>query len=228
MLRGSVAAIACVGLLAAPAAADAAQVGVRPVKSCYRSGESLFFGGLGYTPNSGVNVTGDGSSLGTLATAANGTFGGTLRVGLANGEKIKSYAATDQVNPAITAATGVRVSALDVGVKPKRGRPGRKVRIKARGFTSGTRLYAHIRRGRRYRRNLRIGRLKRACHKLSAKKRFFSRRTKSGVYTIQFDTKRRYSRKTSVRVRYSVTVFRTIRSSATAASVPDERWVRIR
>jgi hypothetical protein len=229
VLKGCAAAIVCVTVLAATATADAAQVGIRPIKSCYRSGESLFLGGFGYTPNSAVNVTADGTALGTLATAANGTFGGTLRVGLANGEKVKQYSATDQVNPAITASTAVRVSALDVGVKPKRGRPGRRVRIKARGFTTGSRLYAHIRRGRRYKRNVRIGRLKRACHKLTARKRLFSRRTKSGVYKVQFDTKRRYSSKTAAKVLYSVTVFRTIRpANASAASAPGERWAAVR
>jgi hypothetical protein len=227
VLRGSVAAALSVVLLAVPAAAGAATVGARPVKSCYRAGESVFFGGVGFTPNGAVSVTADGSSLGTLAVAANGTFGSTLRVGQGSGEKVKTYAATDQANPAITAATALRVSALDVSVRPKRGRPGRRVRVKARGFTTGSRLYAHIRRGQRYRKNRRIGRLKGACHKLSARRRFFSSRTKSGVYTVQFDTKRRYSRRTAVRVRFSVTVFRTVRLSASAASAP-ERWVRIR
>jgi hypothetical protein len=227
LLRRSVLAVPCAVLLAFPAAAEAATVGIRPVKSCYRAGEQTFFGGSGFTPNGAVSVTADGSSLGSLSVASNGAFGGSLGIGLASGEKLKTYTATDQVDPSIAASTRVRVSALDVSVRPRRGRPGRRVRVKARGFTTGKRLYAHIRRGRRYKKNRRIGRLKGACRKLSKRTRFFSRRTPAGIYTVQFDTKRRYSRRTAVKLRFSVTVFHTVRASASAASAP-ERWVKIR
>ncbi|MFL5869121.1 MAG: hypothetical protein ACJ766_18610 [Thermoleophilaceae bacterium] len=228
MLRGSAIVATCLALLVSAASAEAAAVGVRPIKSCYRSGETALFAGNGFTPNGAVAVTADGASIGTLSVDNNGVFGGTLTIGLGSGEKLKTYTATDQVNPAISASTQIRVSALSVNIRPRRSAPGRKERIKARGFTTGKRLYAHVRRGHRYRKNLKLGRLKGICHKLSAKKRFFSRHARTGVYTVQFDTKRHYSRKTKVRVRYSVTLFHTIRSAATAAGSAGERWALVR
>jgi hypothetical protein len=200
-------------LLADPAAAGAAQVGVLPNKPCYRSGESLLIGGTQYSPNTSVRITSDGAFIGSVTADQNGAFQGTLRVGQRRGERSKTYTATDLSNPANAASTTLRVTALDVTVRPRSGRPGRRVRVNARGFTTGTRLYAHIVR-RRYRRNVRVGRLKGACRTLGARRRIFRRGTKPGTYTVQFDTRRRYSRRTAVRVRYRVVIFRRARASA--------------
>ena len=205
------------GLLALPAAAGAAQVGVLPHKPCYRSGESLLIGGIQYTPNSSVRITSDGAFIGSVTTDQNGVFQGTLRVGQRRGERTKTYTATDLSNQANAASVPLRVSALDVTVKPRSGRPGRRVRVNARGFTTGTRLYAHIVRG-RYRRNVGVGRLRGACRRLSARRRIFRRGTRPGTYTVQFDTRRRYSRRTAVRMRYRVVIFRRLRASAAGAS----------
>ena len=206
----------CGVVLALPAVAGAAAVGVLPTKPCYRSGESLLIGGTQYTPNASVRITSDGAAIGTVTTDQNGAFQGTLRVGQRRGERSKTYTGSDLTNPANVASTTLRVTALDVNVSPRSGRPGRRVRVRARGFTTGTRLYAHIVR-RRYRRNVRIGRLKGACRTLSARSRIFRRGTRPGRYTVQFDTRRRYSRRTAVRVRYSVVIFRRARGSAAAA-----------
>ena len=51
-----------------------------------------------------------------------------------------------------------------------------------------------------------VGKLKGPCHTLKRKKRVLEATTPSGVYTVQFDTKRRYSKKTKVWVRFTVTV----------------------
>ena len=204
-------------LIALPAQAGAAQVGVLPNKPCYRSGESLLIGGTQYTPNSSVRITSDGAFIGAVTTDHNGIFQGTLRVGQRRGERTKTYTGTDVSNPANAASTTLRISALDVTVRPRSGRPGRRVRVNARGFTTGTRLYAHIVR-RRYRRNVGVGRLRGACRTLSARRRIFPRGTNPGTYTVQFDTRRRFSRRTAVRVRYSVVIFRRARSSAAAGA----------
>jgi hypothetical protein len=90
-------------------------------------------------------------------------------------------------------------------VRPRNGAAGRLLRLKASGFTTGRRLFAHVvRRG--YRRDVRVGRLKGPCRTLSVRRRVLPSGLAAGVYTVQFDTKRRYSRKTKVRVRFSVTV----------------------
>ena len=65
-------------------------------------------------------------------------------------------------------------------------------RIRARGFTEGRTLYAHVRRNGRGK-NFRLGRLKGPCGMKSVRKRLFRARAKIGVYRVQFDTRRRYS-----------------------------------
>lgn len=216
--------LAGVGALALAPSAQAATAVIVPAKKCYRSGEKVGFGGAGFTPNSTVNVTSNGSSIGSLSTDERGFFGGNLTVGQRTGQRRKTYQAIDTANPAITAAKTITVSALTVGVRPRNGRPGRRMRIKARGFTNKGTLRAHVVRG-RYRRNVRIGRVKGACGKVKARKRIFVAGTKSGTYTVQFDTRRRYSRKTKVRVRYRVTVFRRFVPRGASASAVS--WQRI-
>jgi hypothetical protein len=72
-----------------------------------------------------------------------------------------------------------------------------------------------------------LGRLKGSCRKLSRRIKIFSRGTSPGVYIVQFDGKRRYSKKTVPAITYRVTIFRRIirRGFAAAAS---ESWVRLR
>jgi hypothetical protein len=209
-------------LLAAPAA-QAASVGVRPVKKCYRSGEKPTIAGIGFRPGGTVNVSSDGSSLGSASVNAEGFFAGTLTVGLASGERVKTYAATDPINPALTASTRLRVSAVTVTVNPTNGAPGQKIKVKARGFTTGKRLYVHVRHGKSYRRNLRIGKLKGACHKVRKKKRIIRKGAPNGSYVVQFDTKRKYSNKTKVRARFTVNVFSIFGSRAS----PAQAWTPI-
>jgi hypothetical protein len=226
-LRLAISSIAVFAGLTVAASASAATLTVSPQRGCYRDGSKPLLFGSGYTPNGGVRITSDGDSIGNVGTNAAGNFGAELTVRLASGERVKTYAATDLSNPANTASLPLRVSATDVAVSPQRGAPGRRMRIRARGFTTGRTLYAHVRRGRRYRRNIRVGRLRGACHKLRARRRLIRRGAASGRYLIQFDTRRRYSRRTRPRIRYQVTVFRVFATGASAAST-GERWVRVR
>jgi hypothetical protein len=207
-----VAALSTAAILAAPALANAATLTATPAKSCYRGGgtvnpetrllggEPIVVTGSGFTPNGLVTIAANGRTLGDPAADAAGNFTGTYRPTVARGAEVKNLTATDQTNPAITAAVRLQVSALTVNLKPKRGRPNRRFRIGARGFTTGRRLYAHIVRGGRVRRTVRIGRLKGPCHKLSARRRLFRRNVGTGLYRIQFDSKRRYSKKTKVKI----------------------------
>jgi hypothetical protein len=209
--------------LSAPAAASAATVGVLPQRSCYRSGQDLFLAGTGFSPGAGVSIGSNGAVIGSLTANSQGAFSGVLTPALRTGETVKTYTATDRTNPAVTASVPLRVSALDVKVRPRSGRPGRRLRLRARGFTNSATLYAHVVRGRQ-RRTVRVGRLKGACHTKKVRKRVFSRNTRTGSYIVQFDGRRRYRKRTKVKVRFRVFVFRgSRRSSANAAGV---RWTR--
>jgi hypothetical protein len=197
--RPLVAALTAAVGLAAPAAADAAALTGTPAKPCYRAGESVTLAGSGYTPNGVVSITSDGAPLGTDVADGAGNFSGALRVGVPSGEKVKTYAASDQSNPANTASVQLRISALAVNLRPRTGRPNRRFRIGARGFTTGRTLYAHVVRG-AFRRTVRIGRLKGPCRKISARKRLFPGSIATGRYRVQFDTRRRYRRGTKVKI----------------------------
>lgn len=197
--------ISLAGMLVTAPAADAAFVAVKPVKTCYRTGEKPAFGGIGFTPLRAVNVTADGVAIGSLATTNRGWFAGTLTVAQARGEKVKTYAATDQANPLVTASVQLRVSAVSVRVRPASGVAGQRVRIRARGFTTGKRLWAHVRG--RVDRNVKVGRLRRSCHKLRKRRRIIPAGAPNGSYIVQFDTRRKYKRSRKVKVRFSVTVY---------------------
>ena len=193
------------GVLALTPPAQAATVSVSPQKPCYRTGEEIGMSGSGYTPGGPVDITSDGESIGSTTADGAGNFGGRLQVASPI-ERIKTYAATDPSNPANTASAPLRVSPFGVVVSPRNGAPGRRLRIVARGFTTGTRLYAHVVRGSR-RSTVRVGRLRGACRRLRVRRRLFPARARPGVYTVQFDTRRRYSPRTPVKVRFRVTVF---------------------
>jgi hypothetical protein len=232
--------------LAAPAAASAATLRAEPAKPCYRAGiprvdppgparaqakdpngESVRLVGSAFTPllpGSGVLITRRGREVGSAATDANGGFAGVLELFRSRGEGDRVYVASERANPAQSASARIRVSAVRVLVDRNRSPVGRRLLVRARGFTTGRTLYVHIARGRRVR-SVRIGSLKRVCHSLSARRRLFDPRTKTGTYKLQFDTSRSFSRSTPVRVRYTVRVYRERRpSAATAASV----WHRTR
>lgn len=199
--------------LAAAAPAQAATLTLAGSKSCYRAGDTLTINGAGFTPNGQASVTLEGRSLGTVATDAAGNFSTPLTVGTLKGVSQRTLVATDALNPANVGQAQFLGSALDVTVRPRNGAAGRKLRIKASGFTTGKRLYAHVFR-KRYKRNVLIGKLKGPCHTLTVKKQVMPGSTPTGVYTVQFDTKRRYSKKTKVWLKFTVTVFPTAGSAS--------------
>ncbi|HEY6780137.1 MAG TPA: hypothetical protein VI111_04240 [Thermoleophilaceae bacterium] len=219
---------AAVIVLTASAAASAATLVISPSKSCYRSGESFSMSATGFTPGAPVNVTVNGSTLmGSPLTAdAAGGIGSGLTLGQRTGEQRKTLVTTDATNQALTASATLLVSAVSVNVKPKNGAAGRKVKIGARGFTTGKTLYAHISKGHKLIANVRIGKLKGACRTAKAKRQLFAADTKSGTYTVQFDSARKRSSKTAVKSVYTVTIYPIVRSSrASAASAGGGRAI---
>ena len=206
-----------VGFLALAPGAHAATVSVTPQKACYRSGETIGMSGSGFTPGGAVDIASDGQSIGSTTADGSGNFGGRLQVASPT-QRLKTYTATDQSNPANNASAQLRVSPFDVVVSPRNGSPGRRLRIVARGFTTGRTLYAHIVRGRQ-RSNVRIGRLRGPCRRLRVRRRVFRGNTQPGTYIVQFDTRRRYSARTPVKQRFRVTIFRTFGARASQISI---------
>jgi hypothetical protein len=203
------AAFAAAVALVAAAPAQAATLTLVGSKSCYRAGDTLILNGAGFTPGGQASITLEGKDLGAVPTDAAGNFSAPLSIGSLKGVSTRTLIATDASNPANVGQAEFLGSSLGVTVRPRNGGAGRKLRINASGFTTGKRLYAHIVR-KRYRRNVFIGKLKGPCRTLKLRKRVLAASTPTGVYTVQFDTRRRYSKKTKVWVRFTVTVSPTI------------------
>jgi hypothetical protein len=212
--------------LAAPCAAHAATLTTD--KACYGPGEPVLFTGLGFTASGQAALTTGGQQLGLVTVNPVGEFELGLTAPLIDAkQRTDTFTATDQANLALTASVGVRLTSIDVTAKPKNGKPGRRQLIKARGFTTGKTLWAHIRRG-RSKRNVKVGKLKKPCGTLSLRKRLFSPNAKTGAYTVQFDAKRKYSSETAPSVTFVVTVFQTIKPASASGATTGERWTRTR
>jgi hypothetical protein len=224
-MKPFVAALAtAVVVLAAPAAASAATLAADPALACYREEQTVLLPGAGFTPNAEVNFSRDGMLVPAnppIVADGAGNLSPTLKLpGLISGERRYVYRATDSTNPAVFAEVPLRVTSTHVRMRPRQGRPNRLLRITARGFFGGTRLWAHIKRsGRGGRvRNVRIGRVRGACKETRAKRRLFPAGAASGSYRVQFDTHRRYRRSRAIKYEFIITIFRTVRPPAAAVS----------
>lgn len=191
-------------------------------RGCYAPGDPVGLTGSGYTPNGPVAITVEGRQLGTAQADPAGAIAVDLSAPDIDGtQRTDDFVATDQTDLSLTATAGVKLTSLNVTAKPKNGKPGRKQRIKARGFIGGKALWAHIQRGRK-KRNVKVGELKGPCGTLNVKKRLFSPSAQFGLYRVQFDAKRRYSQQTVPQVYFFVTVFQVFKpasaSTATALS----------
>jgi hypothetical protein len=205
-------ALAATALTAPATAAGAASLTVDPAQPCYRELTNVHLIAAGFTPNGPVTISRDGVPLSEPITAdPGGGIEPTLTLpGFVSGQKRRTYVATDQTNPGLTAQVSVLVTATSVDLKPENGAPHRPLRISARGFFGGRTLYGHVvRRGKRAgsARTVRVGRVRGGCRKVYARKRLFERGTSPGRYLIQFDTFRRYKRNRAIESEFLVTVF---------------------
>jgi hypothetical protein len=225
------AAIAAVALAATPTAAWAATLIPSPEKPCYRGGpegdgEPVNLLGAGFSPSTKIDVIRNGEPFGELMSDANGAFNGLIQMLVQEtGQARRVYRAIDSADPTKRASVRLLVSAVEVNLRPPGGvEPGRRLRIGARGFTSGSTLYAHIVRGRSVR-NERIGRLRGPCRKLLAYKRLFGAEAPVGSYRVQFDTSRGYRARTPVKIRYTVTIKQASRPEQTTPGPTGATWI---
>ena len=193
---------------------------VFPERNCLREGGPARFLGVGYAPGQPVAASLDGRQFVT------GTADATGRVplvifglpGIANSEQRRALSITQTNNPAVTGTVAFTETKVYVVTKPARFRPGRRLRIRAGGFYgAGPTLYGHVRGPKR--RNLRIGRIKGACGKVSATRKVILKRGDGpGFYTVQFDTKRKYvGANAGIRFRRAYTIRRIFRFSRTSS-----------
>jgi hypothetical protein len=196
-----------VAALAAPSAAQAASLTTQPANACYRAGETVHFIGDGFTPSNLVNLVRDDVLVSQFPADQNGRFDVSLRLLMAQGSQRRTYTATDSANQGLSASVAVMVSALRVDLAPRNGLASRRFRIRARGFTTGRTLWAHVVH-KRSKRLIKIGRLKGACHTIRTRHRLLTRNARLGTHRIQFDTYRRYRADRKVQKHFTIRIVR--------------------
>ncbi|MDP9294880.1 MAG: hypothetical protein M3O90_10750 [Actinomycetota bacterium] len=205
--------------LALPGAASAATLA--PVKPCYVSvtaatREAVDVSGAGFTPNSKVDLSMDGA---VALAGAQVDPGGNLPAQVLQapyqpkGERAFNITATEQGNPASTATLTPRVTALNLGIQPRRARPSRRILFRGRGFTAASNVYAHYLFGGKLRKTVSFGRPKDPCGTFTVRRRQIPvRNPRTGPWTLQVDQQKLYSRApVSVFVRVKIIVQRVFR-----------------
>jgi hypothetical protein len=214
--------------------AHAQSVTITPPKACYLTGETISFSGSGYTAAGAVDVTLDGSSLGQLTADAGGNIAGEIGLGTMRGVKTHALTATDTTNPALTSTASFVGTTLRVTVKPANAKAGRKLRIRGQGFLAadgspaGRNLFMHVRGPGRYKADGRVGKLNAPCGSFAARRRIVPPTADRGTYRVQFDTARRFSKKTRPRFEGRMTVFtRAARVSLFDGADLARRWTSV-
>jgi hypothetical protein len=205
--------LATAGLAAMTATAQAASISLSPAQSCYLTGKSATLNGAGFTASGVVNVTIDGQNGGSTQADTAGNFAGTFNFGRMDAVKTHTITATDATNPAITASTSFVGTRHQVASKSNRGKPGKKSKLRGYGFIFGRKAFMHVR-GHGIKSNKFLARPKAPCGTFSVRKAFVPSNAPVGTYRVQFDHKKKYSKRTPERLVYQLTVFRTFNSTA--------------
>jgi hypothetical protein len=205
--------LATVGLAATAATAQAATISLSPVQACYLTGESATLNGAGFTAGGVVNVTVDGADGGSTQADTAGNFAGTFNFGPMNAVKTHTVTATDATNPALTASTSFVGTKQQIASKNRRGKPGKKTKMRGYGFVFGPKAFMHVR-GHGIKSNKFLARPKAPCGTFSVKKAFVPSNAPVGTYRVQFDHKKGFKKNRAGSITYELTVFRTFNSTA--------------
>jgi hypothetical protein len=185
--------------------AQAQSLTIAPVKPCYLSGEQVTTTAAGFTPGGLVDFAIDGKALGPLVADPAGTVVGSLTLGGMRGAKSHGLSATDQSNPALVANAAFLGTTRQVVVKPQDAAAGTPRRLKGYGFMNGPRVYMHVR-GNGYSSDKRIAKPSGPCGTFATRKVIVPASAGLGRYRVQFDHKKKYSKKTRPRYKGTMTV----------------------
>jgi len=210
--------LATVGSAAFAAPAQAQTLTITPPLPCYLPGDQITASGVGFTPGGPVEVQIDGTSLGQIGADPAGAFSAPIVLGGMKGVKGHALTAIDQTNPALMSTASYLGTTNQVVVKPKNAKAGTKRRLKGYGFIFGPRVWMHVRGG-GYSSDKRIAKPSGACGTFQTRKLIVPASAGSGKYRVQFDAKKKYSKKTRPRVVGTMTVSVTAASAARGARV---------
>ena len=195
---GKAVTIVMAGSAALAGTAQAQSLTIAPPKPCYLAGEQITATAAGFTPGGLVDFAVDGTSLGPLVADPAGTAVGAITLGGMRGAKSHGLTATDQTNPALVANAAFLGTTRQVVVKPRNAPAGTERRLKGYGFMDGPRVYMHVR-GKGYRADRRIARPGGPCGTFATREVIVPASAGLGRYRVQFDHKKKYSKKTRPR-----------------------------
>src|SRR4051794_30100977 len=201
------AALAALALL--PATAQAAALA--PLKPCYISvtqaspdaapkfvRETLDLAGSGFTAGSLVDVSFDGTLDRTIQADAAGNLPPQRLESpyQAKGQGTFTLVAAERGNPANSVSASSRKTALTLSLKPKKAKPSKRIRFKGSGFTAQKAVWAHYLYKGKVRKTVRlVKRINNPCGTFSVKRKQIPiKRPKLGVWGLQVDQQKRYSR----------------------------------
>jgi hypothetical protein len=219
--------LATAGLAATAASAQAATLVLTPSSPCHLSGDVITLSGAGFTPNGTVGLTFDGDPVSEFPTDASGILTESFTLQGLRGARSHTIVATDAADPALTASTSFVGASLQVTVKPKNSRAGKKLKLRGYGFLGTGKVYMHVR-GHGLRRTVRVGAPAAPCGTWATRRAIVPATAAAGVYRVQFDQRKRFSKKTKPRVRGKMTVTRRFSSAAAFGGArPIYRWTQV-
>ena len=213
--------------LALPAAAQAAAL--NPIKPCYVSvtqpipgerdqtaRETIDVAGSGFTPGALIDLTLDGVVERTVQADAAGNLPlqGVVSPYQRRGQGTFTLGAAGRGNPANAVSLPSRRVALSLDLRPAHARPADRVRFIGRGFTEQRAVWAHYLYKGRLRKTVRlVRRIRNPCGVFSVRRpQIPLKRPRLGRWRVQFDQRRRYSRRPDgVNVRVDIDVRRSFR-----------------
>jgi hypothetical protein len=193
--------------------AAAAQAGTVTLdKPCYTPGSPIVVTGAGFTPSTGVTLTGDGV-FGQATTDPTGAFQAPVAAPPTGNTGAKpsdvatwTLTVNDPASPVNNAAAQYQVAnfAADRG-KPRDPRTVRKWYFS--GFPTGSTVYAHFRYKGKTVSNYRMGQAAGPCGLLSKRAPGIPGHVHTGTYTLQIDTRKTYSKATEPKLGGTIRVF---------------------
>lgn len=207
--------------LAFSASAEAATVTTLPCVPVISQigAKTMPIAGTGFTPGGTVTVRSANSvaptpSFLTSATAdAAGNFSTFTSPPLFNPvsrqEQSFALAAIDGTNPALGATVAYKQTRVSYKTNPTSGRPTTRALHTVRGLPVGKNVYLHFRFGGKTRRNIKLGKAKAPCGKVSKRMRLLPTRSRPGRWTVYADQARTYKKSTTPQLKYGFTITRT-------------------
>ena len=208
------AASSAASVLVLAASADAATLATSPCVRTLDGQGTVPLTGTGFTPGSSVSLRSDPAGVFTSAvTDAAGNFTTTSSTPSFNpfSRQLQTVtlAATDSVNPALTATTTYQQVRVGYTTNPSSGPPTLVVTHTVRGFVPGKNIWLHFRFGGKTKRNAKVGKANSPCGIASKRMRLLPTQSRVGLWTVYVDQSSSFSLTTRPQLKYGLRIRRT-------------------